>query len=116
MVSHALPHATRILITQRVRPLVLEPSKHDDRRQQRVQRTAHQTASQSPSTVHPASSQVRRREADAQEVRTHRDLPAQQATALPLRRVHVAGVNTRETRAGQLHLRHKHPHAAAKGL
>lgn len=116
MVAHAFPHATRVLLSQRVRPLVLEPTQSNGRGQHRVQRTNHQTLAQSPASVHFASAEERRGEADAEKVRACRAVSVEQASTLLVRRVHVVGVDARETSAGQLHLGDKHTHAVAQSV
>ena len=47
VVSHALPHASSVRLTQRVQGVVRQPADEHGRRHQRVQRESHTTATQS---------------------------------------------------------------------
>ena len=56
---------------------------------------------QSPPSVSAPAFEERGGEADAQEVRAHRQVPPLQAPAVPLRRLHVQGKNQRDPRKRQ---------------
>ena len=90
VVANALFDAAPVSLALGVPRVVREPAKRDDRRRAGVPDEPRATTAQGSSPVHLATPQARCGEADAQEVRAHRQLSALAPPTLPLRRLYVA--------------------------
>ena len=90
VVADALPDASPVPLELGVPRVVREPAERDDRRRAGVPDEPCAATAQGSSPVHLATPQARCGEADAQEVRAHRQLSALAPPTLPLRRLHVA--------------------------